>query len=122
MLKDIISIRIHPLDPGDHTLPQKLLVDSDVDLSLAAMKMMVHFWLPLSTTSSTIRFGAALRKGGCWCYGQTQPQEGQTSRWLLWQLTVTSVVNFFTQKKITFAQSQPFSLLNSSWVVSLLIS
>jgi hypothetical protein len=32
LLKDIFFVRIHPLDPGDHSLSQMLLVDVGVDL------------------------------------------------------------------------------------------
>jgi hypothetical protein len=37
-LEDIVAIWIHPLDPGNHMLPQKVLINDGVDVYAGANK------------------------------------------------------------------------------------
>jgi hypothetical protein len=49
LLKDIIAVRIHPLDPGDDMLPQKVLINVGVDAFANANE---NDWtLPLAVTA-----------------------------------------------------------------------
>ncbi len=63
LVEDVVAIPICPLDPGDHMLSEKALVDIDLTHSLTPMTIIGHFWPLLPTTPSTICFRGTLKKG-----------------------------------------------------------
>jgi hypothetical protein len=71
ILLEDVAIWIRLLDPGNHMLLQKVLINVGVDLFAGANETMGHFWLSLPNTPRTICSKGALDLGKMRTLGST---------------------------------------------------
>jgi hypothetical protein len=83
LLENVVAIQICPLHPGNHMLPQKVLMNIGIDSFVDAMKSMGHFWLSITNTPRNICFRRALEKAEMQMLGSTMATRRSVKQWLL---------------------------------------